>query len=106
METLGSLLGVGRQRVSEFVQIARLPEQARKEIRQRKIAGSTAVEADRIGGEGKVKTAGAKRMKQRARKGIGKALPTAFRTFYQRISPGFAGFFCTSRLSPSSRTNR
>ena len=34
------------------------------------------------------------------------SLRLAFRTFYQRISPGFAGFFCTSRLSPSSRTNR
>jgi hypothetical protein len=35
-----------------------------------------------------------------------KEIRLAFRTLYQRISPGFAGFFCTSRLSSSSSTNR
>jgi hypothetical protein len=51
------LLGFSTARIYEWRRIAKLPEESKEPIRQRKIAGRAALDAQRIGGDEAIKTA-------------------------------------------------
>lgn len=68
---LCSLLGLSEGRVLALLQIAGFDEPAKKVIRERKIAGTTAAEAHRIGGSEAVKVAAEKKLSAHTVQGIG-----------------------------------
>jgi hypothetical protein len=70
-EEVGKLLGLSVWRVSELLRIASWDEKRKEPIRQQKIAGRTAVVADRLGGKEAVEAVAKNELGFRAMEAIG-----------------------------------
>jgi hypothetical protein len=96
VDNVGSLLGLGKTRVYELLQVSELDADSKEPIRQQKIAGRAALIADRLGGASAVKAAAEKGLSCRAVEAIQSevaALPEDAeqdRTVKQKVRESFA----------------